>query len=101
MLNKIPQRFWRYFWDVDPKKINPVKKSNFVIGRLLDKGDVEVVSWVLKNFPLQSIKMMLSSSRDISPKTAHFWRLYLKIPEEEIICLQEPYLKLRKSHWPF
>lgn len=101
MPKKIPKNLWPFFWDVNPQNIDIAKKKNFVISRLLDKGGVEAVSWVTKNFSTDVIKKAFSTVCDVSLKTANFWKVYLKIPENEVLCLQKPYLKTRKSHWPF
>jgi len=96
-----PRAFNKYFWDTDAKNVDPSEKPLFVIQRLLDKGDWESVSWVLENFDKETIKKTFTTLRDYSPKVAHFWKLFLDIPESEILCLQKPYRKMRKSHWPF
>lgn len=95
----IPPVFNKYFWDVDVKNI--YRKPLFVVQRLLDKGDIESASWVLKNFDKKTIKKALTDLRDFSPKVAYFWKLFLNIPEDEMVCLQKPYQKMRKTHWPF
>jgi len=101
MAKEIPQHLLRYFWDIDTEKINPSEKTNFIIERLLDKGDSDAVSWVLKNYSTQSIRKTFETLHDFSPKIGNFWKLYLKIPKDKILCLQEPYLTMRKSHWPY
>lgn len=97
----IPSAFNKYFWDTDVKNIDPSKNPLFVIQRLLDKGDQESVSWVLENFDKETIRKTFTTLRDYSPKVAYFWKLFLNIPENEILCLQKPYQRMRKSHWPF
>ncbi|MBI2028964.1 hypothetical protein HYT02_00965 [Candidatus Gottesmanbacteria bacterium] len=97
----IPSSFNKYFWDVDVQSLDISKKSLFVIQRLLDKGDRESVSWVLKNFDQDTIKKAFTTLRDFSPKVGSFWQLYLNLPSEEVICLQKPYQGMRKSHWPY
>ena len=100
-MQMIPSAFNKYFWDTDFKNIVPSQNPLFVIQRLLDKGDRESVSWVLKNFDRETIKKTFTTLRDYSPKVAYFWKLFLDIPEKEILCLQKPYQKMRKSHWPY
>jgi len=97
----IPKRFEKYFWDVDAKAINPLENPLFVIQRLLDKGDRESVSWVISNFDRKTIGNAFTTLRDFSPKIGKFWQLYLKLPEEKVLCLQKPYQTVRKSHWPY
>lgn len=95
----LPSAFNKYFWDVDVKNIS--RRPFFVIQRLLDKGDLKSASWVLENFDRKTIKKALMTLRDFSPKIANFWKLFLKIPEDKMVCLQKPYQKMRKSHWPY
>lgn len=97
----IPDKFNKYFWDVDISSLNPSKNPLFVIQRLLDKGDKESVSWMLKSFDQEIIKKAFTTLRDFSPKIGKFWQLYFNLPESKVVCLQKPYLKMRKSHWPF
>ena len=98
---KIPKSLHKYFWDVDIKKLDPDKKPYFVINRLLDKGNVEAVKWVRGNYTESQIKETFKRFRDFSPKVARFWSLFLKIPKEEVVCLQPSYLKMRRRHWPY
>lgn len=98
---KIPKSLHQYFWDVDVKKLDPDKKPYFVISRLLDKGNVEAVKWVKENYRQEQIKNTFRNIMDFNEKTGRFWSLILKIPENEIKCLQPSYLKMRRGHWPY
>ncbi len=98
---EIPKSLHRFFWDVDVKKLDPEKKPYFVINRLLDKGNVEAVKWVRGNYTNGQIKKTFMRLRDFNPKVATFWALFLKIPKEEVVCLQPSYLKMRRQHWPY
>ena len=98
---KIPKSLHQYFWDVDIKKLDPLEKSFFVINRLLDKGNVEAVKWVRKTYSRKTISDTFTTMRGYQPKVASFWSLFLNIPQEKIICLQEPYLSRRRMHWPY
>lgn len=97
----IPKSFEKYFWDVDIKSVDSIQNPLFVIQRLLDKGDKESASWVLHNFDNKTIQDAFMTLRDFSPKIGKFWQLYLKLPEEKVLCLQKPYQRMRKSHWPY
>src|SRR3990167_3273119 len=101
MPTSLPSNFYRYFWDIDMRNLNPQDKPLFVIQRLLDKGDNDGVSWVLDNFDKDTIKKAFRTLRDFNPKVGYFWKLFLNIPEREILCLQKPYQARRKSHWPY
>ncbi|MDO8609114.1 MAG: hypothetical protein Q7R95_01070 [bacterium] len=98
---KIPASLHRFFWDVDVKKLNPAEKPYFVISRLLDKGNVEAVKWVRTNFSEQEIKKVFATIRDFSPEVGSLWSIMLQIPRNEVLCLQQSYLQMRKTHWPY
>lgn len=98
---KLPENLYQFFWDVDPKKVNPSEKPYFVIQRLLDKGNVEAVRWVRKNFATEDIEETLKKYRDFSLKSASFWGLVYHVPLSQIKCFQEPYLTTRKTLWPY
>lgn len=91
----------KLFWDVDLKDIDAKKNSSFIIGRILEYGDVNDVKWMLKNFKIARIKQVLFKKKDLSPKSANYWALILRVPKSKILCLKTSYRKMRKSHWPY
>jgi len=96
----LPKFLHQYFWDVEVKKINPQKKSQFIIQRLLEMGDLKVVRWLIRNFQRSEIKKTIKNRRGFSPKTVNFWSLFFKIPQNKIACLRKPYLQQHAIHWP-
>lgn len=96
---KLPASFYQFFWDVDPKKVNPRTHPYYVINRLLDKGDLSAARWVRRNFPEELIKETIKTKRDFAFSTIIFWARLLNIPLGEIKCMQEPYRSMRKMHW--
>jgi hypothetical protein len=100
-ITSLPKFLHRYFWDVDAAKLNPQKRSQYVIQRLLEMGDVQAIRWLRKNFSDEQIKETLKKRRGFSPKTSYFWTSYFHLSPKEIVCLQKPYLKQHKIHWPF
>lgn len=98
---KIPKSLHRYFWDVNVEKLDPKKKPYFVISRLLDKGDIEVARWVKDNYDDDLVREVLQNYRDFSLKSASFWSLIYQVPLNKVKCFQEPYLSMRKKHWPY
>lgn len=99
--NTIPRKFWSYFWDVDVAKIDASKSSLFIIQRLIDKGNIEAARWVRKTYSADDIIFTLRNFRDYSLKNANFWSFIYHIPRNEVKCLQEPYLSIRKTLWPY
>ena len=98
---RLPENLYQFFWDVNPQKINPAIKPRFVIQRLLDKGDAEAVKWVRKNFSKQDITETFYTMRDFRTKIGRFWLIILNLSQEKVLCLQTPYLTMRRMHWPY
>lgn len=100
-MTKAPSFLKKYFWDIDFAKLDPKKRPEYVIERILELGDVKAVRWVLKTFPKNVIKKTLMTRRGFSPKTAVFWATILGINQKNITCLQPQYLAMRQTHWPY
>lgn len=99
--DRIPKILYKFFWDVNPEKINPRAKPYFVIQRLLDKGDVAAVRWVRSNFLKADIAEAFYTMRDFRAKVGYFWTLFLGLEQSKVICIQPHYLKLRRQLWPY
>jgi len=90
----------RYFWDVDPSKLDPQQRSTFIIERLLEEGDRQAFHWLEAMYSSNQVRRVLTSSRRISPRTANFFSLVLDIPKQEFRCLNPSYRKAHAQHWP-
>jgi len=97
----LPKFLHRYFWDIEAKKLNPQKRPQYVIQRLLEMGDQKAIRWLRKNFSKTQIITTLKERRGFSPKTAGFWASFYNISRQKIKCLQKPYLQQRRFHWPY
>ena len=75
----IPSTLHRYFWDVDPELLDSAKHERPIIERLLEKGDMESVRWMLKTYDQGRVADVVRVSRSLSPKSRNFWQLFLKI----------------------
>ena len=91
MVKKLPEFLKKYFWDVNFVELDGEKRPYFVISRIVDKGDLEAVLWVTKNYSGEKIKQSIKVSRELSRSTAKFWTRMLTINEEEVACLRKPY----------
>lgn len=100
-VGKPPKQLWKYFWDVDPASLEPSRNFLFIIQRLLNQGDEKAVRWVRRNFNESQIRQTFEKMRDFNPRVANFWRIILDIPLEKVLCLQAPYLTMRKRHWVY
>ena len=89
-----------YFWDVDTSQTE-VTNPQWIIARLLDKGDEVAIRWVQDSFSIEEIRNTLKNSRDLSLKSASFWARIYKVPFSEVKCFQEPYRSQRATLWPY
>lgn len=96
----IPDNIKPYFWEVDTAKLNPKQYPEYIIGRILEYGRPDAVQWVIKTFDTNLIKQTVKKSREISRKTAEFWRNYFGLRKNEILCLKKPYQKAQNKLWP-
>lgn len=97
----LPKFLHRYFWDIDAQKLHPQKRPQYVIQRLLEMGDEKAVRWVRKNFSQKQIVKTICQSRQITPKTASFWSLFLGINKKKIKCLRKDFQRTQRAIWPY
>ena len=98
---KLPNFLKKYFWEVDFDKLDFKKRSEYVILRLLEYGDIKALRWLFGNLPKKKIRDIIIKRRGLSPRSLYFWRYFLNIPKEKILCLKKSYRKRQKSHWPY
>lgn len=89
---RLPRRLDKFFWEVYPSRIDLGQHSEYVIARLLEHGDLNAVRWALKVYSKEDIAKVVKQSRQLSRKTANFWRLRLAIAKSEVYALNRSYL---------
>jgi len=90
-IKKLPSFFEPYFWDVDFSSLDLSKNPEFIIKRVLDRGNTKALKWVISYYPKGRIKKTILISRDLSQKTANFWADVYNLDRSKILCLQKPY----------
>jgi len=100
-MKKLPRFLEKYFWDVEFKNIDAEVYSRDILVRLLEYGDEKAISWMKKKFAKHQIEDILFHYRSVSPQSANFWALIFGIDRKKVLCLQKPYLEIRKAHWPY
>ena len=97
----LPKFLYRYFWDIKASKLDPQKRPQYVIQRLLEIGDEKAICWLRKNFSQKQIKETLYQSRQISLRTGNFWSLLLGLKREKIKCFQKGSHRTPHAIWPY
>ncbi|MDP2649513.1 MAG: hypothetical protein Q8P10_01580 [bacterium] len=92
---QLPEYLRAYFWDVKFDLLDFKKSKIFILKRILDRGNTKTLGWMRQNYTNQEIEKLLLTTRDISPKTANFWALFLGIDKRKVVCLQKPYSRIQ------
>ena len=100
-MRKLPKFLEKYFWDAEFKNVDREIYPRDVLIRLLEYGDEKVIGWTKRNFTKHQIEDVLFHCRGVSPRSANFWALIFNIDRRKVLCLQKPYLEIRRKHWPY
>jgi len=100
MGTKLPAGLKKYFWDVEFEKIDPDKRKDYILKRILEYGDEEAIAWMWSNFKKSEIKNTLCNFRGYSQKSANFWAFMLNIKKEDVKCLNKSFREIQKQFWP-
>lgn len=97
----IPKFLKKYFWDVDFSKLDKKNYSQFIIERILEYGDERAIKWMRENFKLNQIKNILQRSKNLSRKSANFWRFIFSLNKNKILCLRKSFQEKQKLIWKY
>lgn len=90
---RLPEFLRPYFWDVKFADLDFKKSRTFILKRVLDRGNTKALGWMRQNYTNQEIEKLLLTTRDISPKTANFWALFLNVDIKKVPALENPPLR--------
>lgn len=94
MKKVLPKELYRYFWEVEPSKIDVEQRPEYVISRLMDYGHTEAVRWMRSEYGDEAIKRTLQVTRGISRPSAYYWSRVIGMATKEVRCLQTPYRQI-------
>ena len=100
-MKKLPDALKKCFWDIDFLKLNPKTHSYFIIERILEHGDKKAISWMKKNYNQKRIENVLSSSKNLSLKSANFWKTIFNLDKSKILCLRKSFRKKLNLLWKY
>lgn len=96
----MPEALKKYFWDVDFSRLDPRRRSGFVVERILEFGDEGAVSWMARSYSPEQIRRVLTGSRQLSRKSAAFWAWLFNVDRGEVRCLSKSFQEKQKQFWP-
>ena len=91
---QLPKSLRPYFWDVAFEELKIEKSSFLIIKRILDRGNLSDVRWLVKTYGKGKIKKVVMSTRDLARPTGNFWADILGVDKTQVPCLQKPYFPI-------
>lgn len=95
----MPEEFHQFFWDCPAVELDVERNAAFILGRLLDYGNLAAARWVLRTYGEDRLRKFLLTRgrRTLSRKTIAFWRALLRLENEP--CLQPSSLEHSRPFW--
>lgn len=81
---RLPESLRWLFWEVDFDELDFAASPRFTIGRVLERGGLAEVSWLIREIGYTGIHWFFRAGGhvEISPRTLAFWRCALDAKEE-------------------
>lgn len=64
------------FWDVDRSKLDAEGHADFVIRRVLARGDVDDIRWALSTYGKRRMRDVYTHARGLDARSHAFWDAY-------------------------
>ena len=95
---RLPEDLETLFWDCDFRDLSWERNGNFIIRRILDRGDWDAIKWLRQTVGDQAIRgwFLTKRGRGLDPRKLRFWGLILGLPEQEV---DEWVREARQSTW--
>ncbi len=87
-MEQIPTQLHTLFWDVNVASFDPHEYPQYTIGRVLELGDKEAITWMKENFSESQIEDVLKAETRLSPKSATFWAIIFGVSFHEVAALK-------------
>lgn len=73
------------FWEVDPNAIDLRRDARYVLGRVLERGRLQDVRWVISLYGLDAVRDFFRAGAhpEVSRRTRAFWRAFLNESDEK------------------
>ena len=88
---QVPEFLRSYFWDVAFEELEVKKHASFITKRVLDRGNLFDIRWLIKTYGRDEIKKVVMETRDLARPTGNFWADMLALDKRQVPCLQKPY----------
>lgn len=76
----------KYFWDIDPGRLNSVRSKRLIIDRVFTMGTAKEIILILNYYGTKEVGEVLMKQNYIDPKTLNFVSRLLNIPLKAFKC---------------
>ena len=66
----------KLFWDIDSATLDEEAHAPFIIRRVLSRGDLPDVKWILQRYGKERVASIATTARDLDQKSRNFWTQY-------------------------
>ncbi len=70
----LPEAVHHLFWDTNPRQLDLKRHADYIITRVLEKGDLDDWNWLRWTFGEARIAALLNQRRRLDPATVRLWR---------------------------
>lgn len=79
----LPEDIMGLFWDCDQVDVSISEHESFMVGRILDRGDWNAISWLRKEIGDKAIREWLERKHggQLDARKLRFWELLLGLPD--------------------
>lgn len=68
------------FWDTSPQDINPASNAEFIMVRILQRGDMEDIAWMMEYYGKEKVQEVFLKRADaLNARSRNFWCFYFQI----------------------
>ena len=83
----IPQYLHTLFWDTNLDNFDPLAFPAYTIGRVLEYGDQDAITWLKDTFSEAQIVDVIRTESRLSRRSANFWALIYRLSPDQVAAL--------------
>lgn len=85
------------FWDTNSERLDCQKDADFIIGRVLDFGNLKEWKTIKDFYGLTKIREVAKKYIFYDPRSANFWAMVIGLPLKNLRCTKKLSLKTPKA----
>lgn len=85
------------FWDVDINKTDFKQQASFIVGRVLESGDLGDYKIIRGIYGEEMLKAVAREHKFNRARDVNFWSLIFGIAKENFLCTRKPSLQVPRA----